>query len=268
MSDQFTLSQIIEALSEPFPSDEVEFKPGALNSDKTKALALAYVDSRPYIQRLNLVCPDWQDEYQVSLLPDRVVVLCRLTVAGVTRTGDGECLLGEKAEENAVTTASAQAFKRACVKFGLGAYLYALPQEWCDYDHSKRRIVNPPRLPDWAVPASEQEIRKSNDQALAEARKARVEKALTELGYESPAPDPTPEDGNGHENPGELIVHFGRNQGKKLAEIWASEEGRGWIRWAAGDDGKGKGFEPKDEKGKHLQRMAKAFLMLNAAYAG
>jgi hypothetical protein len=125
-----------------------------------------------------------------------------------------------------------------------------------------------PQLPDWAVPASEQEIRKSNYLALAEARKSRTEKALTELGYESPAPDPTPEDGNGHENPGELIVHFGRNQGKKLAEIWASEEGRGWIRWAAGDDGKGKGFEPKDEKGKHLQRMAKAFLMLNAAYAG
>jgi hypothetical protein len=163
MSNQFDFSQILAALAEPFPSEEVEFKPGALNSDKTKALALAYVDSRPYIQRLNLVCPDWQDEYLITLLPDRVAVLCRLTVNGITRTGDGECLLsaGEKAEENAVTTASAQAFKRACVKFGLGAYLYALPQVWCDYDHAKRKITNPPQLPRWAVPASEQEAREA-----------------------------------------------------------------------------------------------------------
>lgn len=274
MSDQFDFSQILAALAEPFPSEEVEFKPGALNSDKTKALALAYVDSRPYIQRLNLVCPDWQDEYQVTMLPDRVVVLCKLTINGVTRTGDGECQLsaGEKAEENAVTTASAQAFKRACVKFGLGAYLYALPQVWCDYDHAKRKITNPPQLPRWAVPAAEQEAREANDQALAEARKARIEKTLTEAnGNASKTPASTPataEDNGGDANPGEAKVYFGKMNGKTLAQVWAEgKEGQGWVRWCANTDGKG--FDPKGKaEAIHLQRMARAFLMLNAAYAG
>jgi len=261
------ISQILEALQEPFPSDEVEFKPGATNREKTKALALAYVDSRPYIQRLNQVSPDWQDEYQVTTLGDRVVVVCRLTVAGITRTGDGECLLsggdeGERVEPNAVTTASAQAFKRACVKFGLGAYLYALPQVWCDYDAQKRKIVNPPELPDWALPAAE--------------RKAKVSAAAVEReqglgGYHVPS-TVTPyvieaQDGE-LADPGQTVVPFGKMKGKSLAQIWAlGKDGQGWIRWCANEDGKG--FDPKgNPKNVYIQRMARAFLTAQAAYAG
>jgi len=261
------ISQILEALQEPFPSDEVEFKPGATNREKTKALALAYVDSRPYIQRLNQVSPDWQDEYQVTTLGDRVVVVCRPTVAGITRTGDGECLLsggdeGERVEPNAVTTASAQAFKRACVKFGLGAYLYALPQVWCDYDAQKRKIVNPPELPDWALPAAE--------------RKAKVSAAAVEReqglgGYHVPS-TVTPyvieaQDGE-LADPGQTVVPFGKMKGKSLAQIWAlGKDGQGWIRWCANEDGKG--FDPKgNPKNVYIQRMARAFLTAQAAYAG
>jgi hypothetical protein len=274
MSQQFDFSQILDALQEPFPSYEVEFKPGATNREKTKALALAYVDSRPYIQRLNLVCPDWQDEYQITLLPDRVVVLCRLTIAGVTRTGDGECLLssgeeGERAEPNAVTTASAQAFKRACVKFGLGAYLYALPQVWCDYDHAKRKIVNPPQLPEWALPSGER-LEKAATRAIeGEAT------LMAELGYApepAPAPKPAPEPAPALEaelaDPGQTVVHFGRYNGKTLAEIWAlGRDGQGWVRWCAAVDGKGYDPQGKPEN-LHLQRMARAFLATLAAYAG
>lgn len=251
MSHDFSFSQILDALSEPFPSKEVEFKPGATNKEKTKALALAYVDSRPYIQRLNQVSPDWHDEYQVSMLPDRVVVLCRLTIAGVTRTGDGECLLGgsgeesDRAEPNAVTTASAQAFKRACVKFGLGAYLYALPQVWCEYDHQKRRIVNPPALPDWALPAAERAARFAANVAAADW------KAVVPL--DDPATSELPE-------PGQTIIPFGKMKGKTISEVWAmGKDGQGWVRWCANEDGKG--FDPKgDPKNVLLQRMARAFL--------
>ncbi len=277
MSD---LSQIIEALSEPFPSTEVEFKTGALNKEKTKALALAYVDSRSYIARLNLVAPEWQDDYQVTV-SDRVIVLCRLTIAGVTRTGDGECLLGgngeddSRTEPNALTTASAQAFKRACVKFGLGAYLYALPQVWCDYDHAKRKIVNPPRLPEWALSPAE---RMEKGFKAAQNRVAQEmptpdqprtpDTAIAELYGESPSPAPAEASTNAEPaNPGEAVVHFGKMAGKTLAQVWAEGKGQGWVRWCANVDGKG--FDPKnDPKNVHLQRMARAFLSLNAAYAG
>ncbi|WP_322508124.1 Rad52/Rad22 family DNA repair protein [Anaerolinea sp.] len=265
MSQQFDFSQILDALQEPFPSHEVEFKPGATNREKTKALALAYVDSRPYIQRLNLVCPDWQDEYQVMMLPDRVVVLCRLTIAGVTRTGDGECLLsggeeGDRAEPNAVTTASAQAFKRACVKFGLGAYLYALPQVWCDYDAQKRKIVNPPQLPEWALAPSERLEKSTRDAVQREA----AERGL-------PAPEPSQPDpaepGKGElADPGAYKMPFGKYNGSTLSEIWQSKEGQGYVRWLAGTGEKG--FQPRNPTDQNAQRMARAFLSVNAAYAG
>jgi len=268
---QFDFSQILEALSEPFPSHEVEFKPGATNREKTKALALAYVDSRPYIQRLNLVCPDWNDEYQVMMLPDRVVVLCRLTIAGVTRTGDGECLLnggeeGERAEPNAVTTASAQAFKRACVKFGLGAYLYALPQVWCDYDQAKRKIINPPTLPDWALPPAERLEKASRAAIEREAAERRLPVSETETTVAPQPASTTPSEPAADDlpDPGKVTIHFGRYKDKSLAEVWAlGKEGQGWVRWCA------KGFDPQGKpENLHLQRMARAFLSLQSAYAG
>ena len=117
--------EMMEALAQPFPADAIQWKPGATNHDKTRGLALAYVDLRHYIDRLNEVAgTDWSDDYEVQA--GGTVVLCRLTIAGVTRADVGEAASGD---ENTATSALAQAFKRACVKFGLGAYLYRLPHQ-------------------------------------------------------------------------------------------------------------------------------------------
>jgi hypothetical protein len=131
------IADIIRRLSEPFSPDVVQWKPGVVSKDRTRAMALAYVDSREYMNRLDQADPGWSDEYLIQPLPDRILVVCRLTVGGVTRTGDGECLLADtrgETEENALTSASAQAFKRACAKFGLGRYLYDIPRVWVGYD--------------------------------------------------------------------------------------------------------------------------------------
>ena len=53
--------------------------------------------------------------------------------------------------ENAGTSAEAQAFKRACSCFGLGRYLYDLGGNWVDLDERKQPLSRP-RLPDWALP--------------------------------------------------------------------------------------------------------------------
>jgi len=39
-------------------------------------------------------------------------------------------------------TAVAQAFKRACAGFGLGRYLYSLPEVWAEYDQQKRKFTD------------------------------------------------------------------------------------------------------------------------------
>jgi hypothetical protein len=77
------------------------------------------------------------------------MVICRVTIFGLnSHSGTGE----EWADnDNALTSADAQAFKRACSCFGLGRYLYSVPQVWAELDEFKRPI-RLPDLPAWALP--------------------------------------------------------------------------------------------------------------------
>jgi hypothetical protein len=132
-----TLTQIHAKLCKPFPLWAVEVKPGATTKDKDRAMALAYVDARQYQTRLDrLAGPEgWQVEYLP--LSERAI-RCRLTILGVSKEDIGECDTGDP---NQATSAAMQAFKRACAAFGMGRYLYGLPQPWVDYDG--KRIANP-----------------------------------------------------------------------------------------------------------------------------
>lgn len=133
-----TLNDVHSKLCKPFARALVELKPGAVTGDKSRALSMPFVDSRAYQTRLDrVVGPEgWSVEYRP--LSDRAV-LCRLTILGVTREDVGEC---NASDENAATSAVAQSFKRACSAFGLGRYLYSLPQIWAPYDEKKRQIVD------------------------------------------------------------------------------------------------------------------------------
>ena len=143
-----TFDAVLVELAQPFDPEAVEFKAGAVTQDKARALALAYVDSRVYQARLDAVAPDWRNEYTREYAGDRVIVTCALTVAGVTRQAIGESLQASARadgstviEENAATSAEAQAFKRACSAFGLGRYLYSVPQVWAEYDAQRRQFT-------------------------------------------------------------------------------------------------------------------------------
>ena len=143
-----TFDAVLAQLAQPFDPESVEFKAGATTQDKARALALAYVDARVYQARLDAVAPDWRNEYTREYAGDRVIVTCALTVAGVTRQAIGESLQASARhdgstviEENAATSAEAQAFKRACSAFGLGRYLYSVPQVWAEYDSQRRQFT-------------------------------------------------------------------------------------------------------------------------------
>jgi hypothetical protein len=145
--NQHDLAQILAQLQAPFPPELHAFKPGRTTQDKSRGLAMAYVDPRHYQARLDAVDPAWHDAYETLLLGDRVFVVCRLTIAGVTRSDVGEHALtletrrGECMAENAFTSAVAQAFKRAAAKFGLGRYLYTdVPKSWAELDPRTRRF--------------------------------------------------------------------------------------------------------------------------------
>ena len=138
-----TLADVYDGLTAPFAPEVIELKPGALTKDKTKALALAYADPRAYEDRLDTVVgPDnWEVEYRP--LPGGTGLICRLTILGKVREDVGEA---PAEDANTMTSAAAQAFKRTCAKFGLGRYLYHLPQTWAPYDEAKRQIIDAPRV--------------------------------------------------------------------------------------------------------------------------
>jgi hypothetical protein len=145
MEQQNRFTQDVAAtLAAPFDLMAHSFKPGATTQDKTRALALTYVDPRLYQTRLDQVDPAWQSRYEVIALADRILVNCKLTVLSVTREDVGEALLSTEQrgksvpDENAYTSAVAQAFKRACAQFGLGRYLYDAPKTWAEYDEQRR----------------------------------------------------------------------------------------------------------------------------------
>jgi hypothetical protein len=78
-----------------------------------------------------------------------VLVICTLTITGLgCHAGSGEDWADE---ENAMTAAEAQAFKRACSSFGLGRYLYSFTEMWVPLNEY-RQPVEFPKLPHWALP--------------------------------------------------------------------------------------------------------------------
>lgn len=134
---------LLARLAEPFPAEQLKWRAGAVNRDKSKAIALAYAEPRSYEDRLNAICPGaWHVEFQPW---GEQRIICRLTIHDVTRSSTGES--GDSNPAIAGTSAEAQAFKRACSKYGLGRYIYDLPTTWVAYDPNSKKLLETPRLP-------------------------------------------------------------------------------------------------------------------------
>src|SRR4051812_24392430 len=121
---------ITRALSAPFDDTEVKFKPQAVKGNR--ALALAYVDVRAIMDRLDNVLgvENWQDRYQ--LLPDNSV-MCRLRL----RIGDRwitKTDVGGPSEQpdggDRLKAGVSGAPKRGAGKLGVGRDLYRRARRW------------------------------------------------------------------------------------------------------------------------------------------
>lgn len=138
--------EVLGALGAPFPDDEVEFLPRG--NFEGKARALAYIDARSVMRRLDAVvgASNWSFDFEL-LSPDGKMVKGKLTVLGVTK-----CDAGEGASEDEVLkSAVSDALKRCAVHFGIGRYLYYLPSVWAPYDQRKRQFSETPRISPAAV---------------------------------------------------------------------------------------------------------------------
>jgi len=200
------MDEKLKALTKPFPAEYVAWRPGATNQEKTAALGLAYVDPRCYHDRLNEVFGmKWSDKRAIYLLPHKIAIEVTITVEDndghlTSRSGMGEEFTEDikmggrshQGNENSVTGADAQAFKRACVEFGLGAYLYGWGNVWADYDSNRKRFTDKgiSKLNQTAHNLTEQTMRQwAGDERAATGRDKPLEQKAAE-GPEEPKEQP------------------------------------------------------------------------------
>jgi hypothetical protein len=158
------IKEMVAALEVPFEPDQIEWR--VMNTTKNqqpvRGQVVPYADQRAYTDRLNaLFTPaGWTRKYTIHTsasferskdqkIAAKVLVTCELTIFGLgSHSATGE----EWADDdNAGTSAEAQAFKRACSCFGLGRYLYYFTGAWVDLDDRKRPKAVP-QLFGWATP--------------------------------------------------------------------------------------------------------------------
>lgn len=123
------------ALAEPFPPKAVSWRVGAMTRDKTKGMALAYIDARDVMNRLDQVIgPAWQCRYPLA---EGGLLICEIGIFINTEWVWRANGAGETAVE-AEKGAASDAFKRAAVCWGIGRYLYDLQSPWVELNDRKQ----------------------------------------------------------------------------------------------------------------------------------
>jgi hypothetical protein len=182
------IRQIIDDLEVPFDPPVIEWRVTNTAKDKRRGQVMPYADQRAYTDRLNaLVTPaGWTRKYTVHTSASfqrgkdqktvaKIFVTCELTILGLgPHSATGE----EWADDdNAGTSAEAQAFKRACSCFGLGRYLYYFTGVWVDLD-DRKRPKKIPTLPEWSTPDGWRKgLRPHNDSNPRSGHQAKVSTA-------------------------------------------------------------------------------------------
>jgi hypothetical protein len=131
----------LQKLKEQFPRDQVSWRAQTVTKDGGKAMALAYIDARDVMERLDEVvgAASWQDRYEVH--GGKTICYLSLYCEGAEEwitKADGAGDTDVEADKGAIS----DAFKRAAVKWGIGRYLYDMPAIWVpctSYEKNGRR---------------------------------------------------------------------------------------------------------------------------------
>lgn len=140
------MSDIFAALRAEFPHDAISWRAQSVTKDGNKAMALAYIDARDVMNRLDDVLgpANWQCRYphangktvcEIGIRMSRTVFPNDEPVwDGWVWKADGAGDSDIEAEKGALS----DAFKRAAVRWGIGRYLYDLASPWVPCESYKR----------------------------------------------------------------------------------------------------------------------------------
>lgn len=148
-----TQDALLKQLKDPFDAKFVKWRVGATNKDKTKGIAIAYIDSREVMKRLDDVCGigGWRDRHS----PVEGGFICEIDIKI-----DEEWITRSNAAGNTkvepIKGGASDAFKRAASTWGVGRYLYYLPNVWVAIkpQGNSYALAEIPELPEWAQPST------------------------------------------------------------------------------------------------------------------
>jgi len=144
--------EIMIKLQAPFLPNEIEWRVGSTNKEKTKGLALAYVTNRAIQNRLDEIFGPfgWKNEYKEWKGNSQI--------CGISVKFESEWITKWDGADDSNTEATkgglSDAMKRAGYQWGIGRYLYNLPQSWVSIKSFGKSyaLAEIPKLPKWALP--------------------------------------------------------------------------------------------------------------------
>lgn len=132
------------ALSAPFEPKAISWRAQSVSAkegQQAKAMALAYMDARDVMNRLDSVCgpANWQDSY-VETVKGRILCTIAIRIDGEwISKSDGAGDTDVEGDKGALS----DALKRCAVKWGIGRYLYDMPTPWiaCETRQAGNKVV-------------------------------------------------------------------------------------------------------------------------------
>jgi len=113
----------LEDLKKPFTASQINWRVGRKTKAGDKAIPFAYLTARDVMDRLDDVCGlGWQDEYPFH-------GCCKIGIK-VSEEWIWRANMADDTAIEAVKGGASDAFKRAAVLFGIGRYLYDVPNIW------------------------------------------------------------------------------------------------------------------------------------------
>lgn len=126
-------------LAQPFKAEDIEWRIASTNKEKTKGIAVAYVDSRAIQERLDSIfgCENWQNSFEITqgAEKDLTSYVCRIGIYSPERNewifkSDGS----GPTDIEPVKGGLSGALKRAASVWNIGRYLYELDGVWVDIE--------------------------------------------------------------------------------------------------------------------------------------
>ena len=161
----------LNKLRAPFPPDRVSWRVGSTTQDKKRGMALAYIDARDVMERLDEVCGQagWQCSYPHANGKTVCAIGIKVGDEWIWKA-DGAGDTDFEAEKGALS----DSFKRSAVRWGIGRYLYDVAAPWVEIEPAGKSF----RI-------KESELTKLQN-SLGRASPAKSPQSTTEEGAPSP----------------------------------------------------------------------------------